>query len=121
MTTILGPIRVPTLHVAGTEDIIRVPGYYSDVADRVAVYDAVAAPDKLLTIFKGATHSIITDHASPAGFELNSAIKKATRELSGLFLKTVLGGASGRAVDEWLSAQRGLLDRSAGSLSAANR
>ena len=121
MTAILGPIKVPTLHVTGTEDIIRVPGYYSDVADRVAVYDAVAAPGKLLTIFKGATHSIFTDRSSPAGFELNSAIKKATRELSGLFLKTVLGGASGKAVDEWVLAQRGLLDRSAGSLSAGSR
>ena len=121
MGKILSSIKVPTLHVTGTEDIIRVPGYYSDVADRVAVYDAVAAPGKLLTIFKGATHSIFTDRASPAGFELNTAVKKATRELSGLFLKTVLGGASGKAVDEWVLAQRGLLDRSAGSLSAGSR
>lgn len=121
LSTILGPIRVPTLHVTGTEDIIRVPGYYSDVADRVAVYDAVAAPGKLLTIFKGATHSIFTDRSAPAGFELNAAVKKATRELSGLFLKTVLAGASGQAVDDWLQAQRALLDRSAGTLAAAAR
>lgn len=121
MGKILSPIKVPTLHVTGTEDIIRVPGYYSDVADRVAVYDAVGAPSKLLTVFKGATHSIFTDRASPAGFELNSVVKKATRELSGLFLKTVLGGASSKAVDEWVVSQRALLERSAGSLSAANR
>lgn len=116
MAKILRPIKVPTLHVTGSEDVIRVPGYYSDVADRVAVYDAVAAPSKLLTVFKGATHSIFTDRSAPAGFELNSAVKKATRELSGLFLKTVLGGASGKAVDDWLQAQGALLDRSAGTL-----
>ena len=121
MGKILSPIKVPTLHVTGTDDVIRVPGYYSDLADRVAVFDAVASPSKLLTVFKGATHSIFTDRASPAGFELNSVVKKATRELSGLFLKTVLGGAPGKAVDEWVASQRALLDRSAGSLSAASR
>ncbi len=121
MGKILGPIKVPTLHVTGTEDVIRVPGYYSDVADRVAVYDAVVAPSKLLTVFKGATHSIFTDRSSTAGFELNSVVKKATRELSSLFLKTVLGGASGTAVDEWVVSQRALLDRSAGGVSAASR
>lgn len=121
MGKILRPIKVPTLHVTGTDDIIRVPGYYSDVADRVAVFDAVIAPSKVLTVFKGATHSIFTDRSSPAGLELNSAVKKATRELSGLFLKTVLGGASGTAVDEWVVSQRALLDRSSGSLGAASR
>ena len=121
MGKILASINVPTLHVTGTEDVIRVPGYYSDVSDRVAVYDAVVAPSKLLTVFKGATHSIFTDRSSPAGLELNSAIKKATRELSGLFLKTVLAGASGKAVDEWVLSQRALLDRSAGGVSAASR
>lgn len=121
MGKILQPIKVPTLHVTGTEDVIRVPGYFSDVADRIAVYDAVVAPSKLLTIFKGATHSIFTDRSAPAGFELNAAVKKATRELSGLFLKTILAGAPSKAVDEWMISQRALLDRSAGSLGAANR
>ena len=121
MGKILGAIKVPTLHVTGTEDIIRVPGYYSGVADRVAVFDAVAAPTKLLTVFKGATHSIFTDRAAPAGFELNATVKKATRELCGLFLQTVLGGASGKAVDDWVEAQRALLDRTAGSLGNTGR
>ena len=121
MASILGPIKVPTLHVTGTEDIIRVPGYYSDVADRVAVYDAVAGSAKLLTVFKGATHSIFTDRSAPAGVELNSVIKKATRKLSGLFLKTVLNGASGNAIDDWVVAQRALLDRSSGTFGSATR
>jgi pimeloyl-ACP methyl ester carboxylesterase len=60
MSKVLGPIKVPTLHVTGTDDVIRVPGHYSDVADRVSVFDAVRAPDKVLTVFKGATHSVFT-------------------------------------------------------------
>jgi predicted dienelactone hydrolase len=111
MSAILSPIHVPTLHVTGTDDVIRVPGYYSDVADRVAVFDAVTGPGKWLTVFKGATHSIFTDRMAPAGFELNAAVKKATRELSGLFLKTALNGAPGKAVDDWVMAHQALLDR----------
>jgi predicted dienelactone hydrolase len=121
MGAILGPIKVPTLHVTGTEDVIRVPGYYSDVSDRIAVFNAIAAPMKLLTVFKGATHSIFTDRSSPSGFELNTAVKKATRELSGLFLKSVLAGAPGKAVDDWMLSQRALLDRHSGSLMAVAR
>ena len=40
---ILGPIRVPSLHVTATEDVIRIPGYYSGAEDRVAVFDATGS------------------------------------------------------------------------------
>ena len=116
MVNVLGPIKVPTLHVTGTDDVIRVPGYYSDVADRIKVFDAVRAPDKVLTVFKGATHSIFTDRTGPAGVELNSVIKRATRELSGVFLKSVLANASGKSVDDWLAAQKALFDRYSGAV-----
>ncbi len=114
MVTILGPIKVPTLHVTGTEDIIRVPGHYSDLNDRIAVFDALRAPDKLLAVFKGASHSIFTDRSTPSGPELNAVVKRATRELSGLFLKTVLLGGSGAVVDTWIQQQAALIDRHAG-------
>lgn len=114
MTTILGPIKVPTLHVTGTDDIIRVPGHYSDMHDRIAVFDALAAPGKVLTVFKGASHSIFTDRTMPSGPELNATVKRATRELSGLFLKTVLAGASGVALDTWMQQQAALIERHAG-------
>ncbi|MEO7255196.1 MAG: acetylhydrolase [Casimicrobium sp.] len=116
MVHVLGPIKVPTLHVTGTDDVIRVPGYYSDLADRIKVFDAVHAPDKVLTVFKGATHSIFTDRTGPAGVELNSVVKRATRELSGVFLKSVLSNAPGKVVDDWLSAQKALLDRYSGAV-----
>ena len=116
MVNVLGPIKVPTLHVTGTDDVIRVPGHYSDVADRIAVFDALRAPDKVLTVFKGATHSIFTDRTSPAGVELNSVVKRATRELSGVFLKSVLGNAPGKSVDDWLLAQKALFERYTGGV-----
>lgn len=115
MGPILHPIQVPTLHVTGTDDIIRVPGYYSDVNDRIAVYDAVRGPAKLLTVFKGATHSIFTDRGAT---ELSQSVKRGTKELSGLFLKTVLAGARASSVDDWVLAQRDLLERTTGSLAA---
>ncbi len=116
MTHVLSPIKVPTLHVTGTDDVIRVPGYYSDLTDRVKVFDAVRAPDKVLTVFKGATHSIFTDRTGPAGVELNSVVKRATRELSGVFLKSVLSNASGKLVDDWLNAQKALFERYTGAV-----
>lgn len=114
MAIILGPIKVPTLHVTGTDDIIRVPGHYSDMHDRIAVFDALGAPGKVLTVFKGASHSIFTDRTMPSGPELNATVKRATRELSGLFLKTVLAGASGAALDTWMQQQAALIERHAG-------
>ena len=116
MVNVLGAIKVPTLHVTGTDDVIRVPGYYSDLADRIKVFDAVNAPDKVLTVFKGATHSIFTDRPGPAGVELNSVVKRATRELSGIFLKSVLADAPGKTVADWLTAQKALFDRSSGAV-----
>ena len=121
MVTVLGPIKVPTLHVTGTEDVIRMPGYYSDVTDRINVFDAISSPDKVLTVLKGATHSIFTDRSDRAGVELNSVVKRATRELSGVFLKSVLAGAPGKSVDDWLQAQSALLDRYSGALRGGNR
>ena len=116
MVDVFSAIKVPTLHVTGTDDVIRVPGYYSDLADRIKVFDAVRAPDKVLTVFKGATHSIFTDRTGPAGVELNSVVKRATRELCGVFLKSVLADAPGKSVDDWLQAQKALFDRYTGAV-----
>ena len=121
MVNILNPVKLPTLHVTGTDDVIRVPGYYSDLGDRIAVFDALRGSEKLLTVFKGATHSIFTDRSDRGGNELAVNVKRATRELSGLFLKAVLAGAPGRSVDDWVQAQQVLLDRHAGSFSTARR
>ncbi|HET7528246.1 MAG TPA: hypothetical protein VFK10_20060, partial [Burkholderiaceae bacterium] len=55
---ILGALTLPTLHVTATEDVIRVPGYYSSPADRVAVFDAAGSHIKTLAVFEGGSHSI---------------------------------------------------------------
>jgi len=87
---ILEPIRIPSLHVTATEDIIRIPGYYSGAEDRVAVFEAVGGPRKTLAVFKGGSHSMFTDRAGTGGVELNAQVKTATQALTGAFLRSVL-------------------------------
>jgi predicted dienelactone hydrolase len=112
MAQILGNIHLPTLHVTGTDDVIRVPGYRSDYSDRLAVYDAQSSQAaKALTVFKGATHSIFTDRIDRAGLELNEKVKRATKEISGLFLKSVLKGESNEPMAQWANSQSELLEK----------
>ena len=89
---ILGPVQVPSLHVTATEDVIRIPGYYSGVEDRLAVYDAVGSPRKALAVFEGGSHSMFTDRGGTGGAVLNPQVKAATRELSLAFLGSVFDG-----------------------------
>jgi dienelactone hydrolase len=89
---ILSPVRVPTLHITATEDVIRIPGYYSGVEDRLAVYDAVGSPRKALAVFEGGSHSMFTDRGGTGGAVLNPQVKAATRELSMAFLRSVFDG-----------------------------
>lgn len=86
---ILGAIEVPTLHVTATEDIIRVPGYYSPASDRLAVFDATGGPRKTLAVFSGGSHSIFTDRGGTGGAVLNPQVKRATQLLSLAFLRQV--------------------------------
>ncbi|MFN7781840.1 MAG: alpha/beta hydrolase family protein, partial [Lysobacterales bacterium] len=87
---ILEPIRIPSLHVTATEDVIRIPGYYSGAEDRLAVFDAIGGPRKTLAVFAGGSHSMFTDRPGTGGVELNAQVKTATRELTGAFLRSVL-------------------------------
>lgn len=89
---ILAGITVPTLHVTATEDIIRIPGYYSGADDRVALFEATGGPRKTLAVFAGGSHSVFTDRAGTGGVELNPQVKAATRRLSLAFLKDVFDG-----------------------------
>ena len=87
---ILGPVRLPSLHISATEDIIRIPGYYSGPEDRVAVFDAIGSPRKALAMFNGGSHSMFTDRAGTGGVLLNGQVKAATKELATAFLRQVL-------------------------------
>jgi dienelactone hydrolase len=88
---ILADIPVPTLHITATEDIIRLPGYYSGAEDRIAVYDAMSGARKILAVFAGGSHSMFTDRAGTGGVALNPQVKAATRELSVAFIEAVFG------------------------------
>ena len=97
---VLGSISVPSLHITATEDVIRVPGYYSPAADRVAVYEATGGSAKTLAVFEGGSHSIFTDRAGSGGALLNPLVKEATQALSTAFLGSVFNGDS-RALPQW--------------------
>jgi dienelactone hydrolase len=88
---ILAGIKVPTLHITATEDVIRIPGYYSGAEDRVAVYEATPGPRKFLAVFEGGSHSMFTDRAGTGGVALNPQVKTATRELGLAFMNSVFG------------------------------
>ncbi|MFM8510593.1 MAG: hypothetical protein ACKOCU_09800 [Betaproteobacteria bacterium] len=54
---------MPTLHITATDDIIRIPGYYSGMGDRLAVFEATGSARKWLAVFEGGSHSMFTDRA----------------------------------------------------------
>jgi dienelactone hydrolase len=97
---ILGAIAVPSLHVTATEDIIRIPGYYSQLEDRLGVFDATGGPRKTLAVFEGGSHSIFTDRGGTGGAQLNLQVKLATRALSLAFLDSVFKGDD-RGLQNW--------------------
>ncbi len=107
---ILGPVQVPTLHVTATEDVIRIPGYYSGADDRLAVYDAVGSARKALAVFEGGSHSMFTDRAGTGGAVLNPQVKVATCELSLAFLSSVFNGEHA-ALRAWPERHRDILAR----------
>ena len=115
LKAILKSITLPTLHVTATEDIIRIPGYYSPPSDRVAIFEAVGSPVKALAVFEGGSHSIFTNRAGTGGAELNPKVKAATKELALAFLRRVFDGKD-EALARWPETYRPLLARWAGSL-----
>jgi len=97
---ILGTVTLPTLHVTATEDVIRVPGYYSAPDDRLAVFEAAGSRFKTLAIFEGGSHSIFTDRTGTGGVQLNPRVKGATQDLALAFLHSVFD-AQDDAMRQW--------------------
>ncbi|MFN3347966.1 alpha/beta hydrolase family protein [Pseudorhodoplanes sp.] len=92
LSSVLDNVTVPTLHVTATEDVIRIPGYYSGPADRLAIYNAIATPRKAIAVFNGGSHSMFTDRTSTGGRDLNPKVKAATAELALAFLDQIFDG-----------------------------
>jgi predicted dienelactone hydrolase len=110
LKAILQSITLPTLHVTATEDVIRIPGFYSPASDRVAVFEAVGSALKTLAVFEGGSHSIFTNRGGTGGAELNPKVKAATKELALAFLQRVFEG-KGEALQRWPETYRPLLAR----------
>jgi dienelactone hydrolase len=113
---ILAGVKIPTLHLTGTEDNINVPGYSSGLEERVQVFDAVGAKTKLLAVFDGGTHSIFTDRLDRAGPELNKTVKSITREVTAAFLRTTLRGEPPQRLGDVFTQFRNAFTRVAGAL-----
>jgi predicted dienelactone hydrolase len=107
---ILSRISVPTLHVTATDDVIRIPGYYSGAEDRIAVFEAMPGAHKVLAVFAGGSHSMFTDRTGSGGAALNPLVKAATRELSVAFWRSVFGGGDG-ALRTWPARHNGIVAR----------
>jgi pimeloyl-ACP methyl ester carboxylesterase len=118
---ILAPVTVPTLHVTATGDVIRIPGYYSDAEDRVAVFEATGSIKKALAVFEGGSHSMFTDRAGTGGVELNPQVKAATKELSLAFVRNVFSRDGADALALWAGRHRAILARFVGLTGASSQ
>jgi dienelactone hydrolase len=107
---ILSNINVPSLHVTATEDIIRIPGYYSGAQDRVAVFDATGGPRKWLAVYEGGSHSMFTDRSGTGGTLLNPQVKAATQALVMAFVRRVFDGDE-RSITQWPEQHTAILAR----------
>ena len=110
---ILASVAVPSLHVTATEDIIRIPGYYSGLEDRVKVFDATGGahgPHKWLAVYEGGSHSMFTDRSGTGGVALNPQVKAATQALVLAFLRQVFDGECG-GLQDWPQQHAALLAR----------
>lgn len=107
---VLGSVTVPSLHITATDDVIRIPGYYSGAEDRVAVFDAVGSRSKWLAVFEGGSHSMFTDRAGTGGVALNPQVKAATQALTLAFVRAVFEG-DGNAISAWPQQHAAILAR----------
>lgn len=110
LVSVLSKVSVPTIHVTATEDVIEIPGYRSGVEDRLAIFDAIAHPHKLLAVFRGGSHSMFTDRPYTGGASLNAEVKLATADLALAFLDLVFEG-DGAALTRWQASWRPILAR----------
>jgi dienelactone hydrolase len=113
---ILSPVKLPSLHITATGDVIRIPGYYSGADDRIAVFQAVGGSDKALAVYEGGSHSMFTDRPGTGGPELNPRVKMATQELTLTFLQSLGKPRTQRDLAPWVERHRSILARHDGLL-----
>jgi dienelactone hydrolase len=118
---ILGPVKLPTLHITATGDVIRIPGYWSGAEDRIAVFDAIGSQHKALAVFEGGSHSMFTDRPGTGGAELNPRVKLATKELSLAFLQASFGTGSALSLSKWVLRYREIVAKHDGAFGGEAR
>ncbi len=105
----LAAIRVPSLHITATDDVIQVPGYHSTAAERIALFQATGSPLKRLVVFQGGSHSVFTDRSGTGGVLANPRIKQATKEVVAEFLHGVLDLGTVDHLHGWSQRHQSLL------------
>jgi predicted dienelactone hydrolase len=108
---VLAKITVPTLHVTATQDVIRIPGFYSPAGDRLTLFNAIPNSRKLLAVFRGGSHSMFTDRPLTGGRDLNPMVKEATANLTLAFLDYAFAGDV-TGVSQWRDDWRDILNES---------
>ena len=117
---ILEPIHIPSLHITATNDVIDIPGYFSETVDRIEIFENVGSRDKMLAVFAGGSHSIFTDRAGTGGLLLNPKVKIAISQLTSAFLRSVLNG-DGADLREWPIQHSEILSRFEATIQLQNR
>lgn len=113
MKPLLGAVAVPSMHITTTDDVIRIPGYYSPAEDRVAVFDATGGPYKALAVFDGGPHNIFTNRGPSVAGALGERVHEASAALTLAFVQRVFDGRADALV-RWPEQYRGLLARWSG-------
>ena len=110
LAAVLGQVAVPTMHITATDDVIKIPGYRSGAADRMAVFNAVGDARKLLAVFRGGSHSIFTDRPLTGGTALNPKVKAATADVALAFLDLAYND-DGQALARWRTTWESILSQ----------
>ena len=103
---ILSGIAIPTLHVTTVDDVIRIPGFGSGLADRIKVFNAIGGPFKALAVYKQGSHNVFTEQRHFDSYEVATEVKTATEGLSLAFLDQVFGKAD--TLERWERKHRAL-------------
>lgn len=111
LAAVLGPVQIPTLHITTTEDVIRIPGLYSPVADRLDIFEATGGRLKQLVVFNGGSHSVFTDWGGNRGHALQ--LKTSAKLLAHAFLREVCD-ADGGEIADWRLHWNTLVARASG-------
>jgi hypothetical protein len=106
---ILSPVTIPTLHITSTDDVIRLPGFGSDLLDRQKVFDATGSAFKILAIYSEGSHNVFTERRYFDSLQVATEVKSDAAALSLAFLHQLQGEHN--ALASWSSRQPGFITK----------